>query len=279
MRDVAAAGRVPDRPGREGARGVELRERARAGLRRAAGGRPGFVALACALYVVAAAGRDGAGDRPRPVELHGRAERPDTARRRRATTCRPGYRLWLAGHQLEHGRRRGSTRTRSGPRRSRQANAAWWPFGLPYWPLVRALGAGARVERSSRSSACSPPARSRCSGSASSASRAWPPPPAGSRSRSRPTAWRRAAATCSGRSRCCSRSRSGHSSAPARTGDQRWWWLSARRARLDPALRPGPPRARRDPVLRPVRRLPHARAGASSSRRRSAPRRPCSPGC
>jgi hypothetical protein len=51
-----------------------------------------------------------------------------------------GYHLWLAGHQLEHGRPPWedpySFRPESGP----TVNASWWPFGLPYWPLVAIFG-------------------------------------------------------------------------------------------------------------------------------------------
>jgi hypothetical protein len=51
-----------------------------------------------------------------------------------------GYRLWLAGHQLEHARPPWLDPYTFRPEAKAQANPAWWPFGLPYWPLVRALG-------------------------------------------------------------------------------------------------------------------------------------------
>jgi hypothetical protein len=51
-----------------------------------------------------------------------------------------GYRLWLAGHQLEHARPPWVDPYTFRPEVEAQANAAWWPFGLPYWPLVRAFG-------------------------------------------------------------------------------------------------------------------------------------------
>jgi hypothetical protein len=51
-----------------------------------------------------------------------------------------GYRLWLAGHQLEHARPPWEDPYTFRPESGVQPNAAWWPFGLPYWPLVRALG-------------------------------------------------------------------------------------------------------------------------------------------
>jgi 6-pyruvoyl-tetrahydropterin synthase-like protein len=51
-----------------------------------------------------------------------------------------GYRLWLAGHQLEHARPPWVDPYTFRPEAEAQANPAWWPYGLPYWPLVRALG-------------------------------------------------------------------------------------------------------------------------------------------
>jgi hypothetical protein len=51
-----------------------------------------------------------------------------------------GYRLWLAGHQLEHARPPWEDPYTFRPESGVQPNAAWWPFGLPYWPLVRVLG-------------------------------------------------------------------------------------------------------------------------------------------
>jgi len=50
------------------------------------------------------------------------------------------YRLWLAGHQLEHGRAPWIDPYTFQPEAGSQVNAAWWPFGLPYWPLDRLLG-------------------------------------------------------------------------------------------------------------------------------------------
>jgi hypothetical protein len=50
-----------------------------------------------------------------------------------------GYRLWLAGHQLEDGQQPWVDPYSFQPE-AQQANPAWWPYGLPYWPLVRMLG-------------------------------------------------------------------------------------------------------------------------------------------
>jgi hypothetical protein len=50
-----------------------------------------------------------------------------------------GYRLWLAGHQLEHGQQPWIDPYSFHPE-AEPANPAWWPYGLPYWPLVRIFG-------------------------------------------------------------------------------------------------------------------------------------------
>jgi hypothetical protein len=50
-----------------------------------------------------------------------------------------GYRLWLAGHQLGHGHAPWLDPYTFRPEVGVQANPSWWPFGLPYWPLVAAL--------------------------------------------------------------------------------------------------------------------------------------------
>jgi hypothetical protein len=51
-----------------------------------------------------------------------------------------GYRLWLAGDQLERGRPPWLDPYTFRPEAGAQVNPAWWPFGLAYWPLIRALG-------------------------------------------------------------------------------------------------------------------------------------------
>jgi hypothetical protein len=51
-----------------------------------------------------------------------------------------GYQLWLAGHQLEHGRAPWRDPYSFQPVVEPRVNFAAWPFGLPYWPLQRALG-------------------------------------------------------------------------------------------------------------------------------------------
>ena len=46
-----------------------------------------------------------------------------------------GYRLWLVGHQVEHGRAPWRDPYTFQPEAPQQWNVAGWPFGLPYWPL------------------------------------------------------------------------------------------------------------------------------------------------
>jgi hypothetical protein len=50
------------------------------------------------------------------------------------------YRLWLAGHQLEQGRAPWTDPYSFQPEAGSTVNAAWWPYGLPYWPLERLFG-------------------------------------------------------------------------------------------------------------------------------------------
>jgi hypothetical protein len=51
-----------------------------------------------------------------------------------------GYQLWLVGHQLEHGREPWRDPYSFQPLVEPRVSFAGWPFGLPYWPLQRALG-------------------------------------------------------------------------------------------------------------------------------------------
>jgi len=51
-----------------------------------------------------------------------------------------GYQLWLVGHQLEHGRAPWRDPYSFQPLVEPRVNFPGWPFGLPYWPLHRALG-------------------------------------------------------------------------------------------------------------------------------------------
>ena len=51
------------------------------------------------------------------------------------------YRLWLPGHQLQNGRAPWLDPYSFRPAAEPRPNFAAWPFGLPYWPLHRLLGA------------------------------------------------------------------------------------------------------------------------------------------
>lgn len=108
-------------------------------LRRAALGRPGFVALAGALYLGAAVWSAW------PAVEHIRSDfladgAPGYGEAAPGDHLQTGYRLWLVGHQLESGaapwRDPYSFRPEAGP----ELNLGGWPFGLPYWPLAAAFG-------------------------------------------------------------------------------------------------------------------------------------------
>ena len=51
-----------------------------------------------------------------------------------------GYKLWLVGHQLEHGRAPWRDPYSFQPEVKPRWNLAGWPFGDVYWPLQRAFG-------------------------------------------------------------------------------------------------------------------------------------------
>src|SRR5204862_605244 len=94
---------VPRRPGRYCPRRMALRAGRGAGIRRAALGRPGFVALACALYL--AAGLAAMWPAPEHFGTHF-AARAEAIRGEASSgdDLQAVYHLWLVGHQLDHGR-------------------------------------------------------------------------------------------------------------------------------------------------------------------------------
>ena len=51
-----------------------------------------------------------------------------------------GYRLWLVGHQLEHGNAPWNDPYSLQPAAGPRLNPAAWPFGLPLWPLFALFG-------------------------------------------------------------------------------------------------------------------------------------------
>lgn len=118
---------------------MALRDVGGARLRRAARSRVGVVVLLCALYLAAGAlatwpalGHANSRFLAGGANGHGEAAAGDH--------LQTGYRLWLVGHQLEHGRAPWRDPYQFQPEVEPQLNLAAWPFGLPYWPLVRALG-------------------------------------------------------------------------------------------------------------------------------------------
>jgi len=110
-----------------------------AGLRRAALGRPGLVALVVALYLGAGLlatgpqlGDIGSGFLARGTPVPGEAAAGDH--------LQAEYHLWLVGHQLSRGaapwRDPYTFRPESPPR----WNFGGWPYGLPFWPLAAIFG-------------------------------------------------------------------------------------------------------------------------------------------
>src|SRR6266511_1801776 len=138
LEEVAAVG-VPDRHRRNGEEGLELRELGGSRLRRVARRRPGFVALACALYLVA--GMVATAPAIRHGGTHFLADgAPGLGEAAPGDHLQTAYHFWLIGDDLEHGRApwRDPYSFRSEARWT--LNPAAWPFGLGFWPLWRALG-------------------------------------------------------------------------------------------------------------------------------------------
>lgn len=118
---------------------MAIRDRAGARLRRAARSRQGFVALVCTLYL--AGGVLAAWPAIQHADhrfLAGGA--PGRGEAAAGDHLQTGYRLWLVGHQLENGRAPWRDPYTFRPELEPQPNPTAWPFGLPYWPLVAALG-------------------------------------------------------------------------------------------------------------------------------------------
>ena len=102
--------------------------------------RSAFVALALVLYVGAAWWAT------RPANEHLR-DHFLALGARNGDSAYPGdhlqssYRLWLVGHQVEHGRAPWLDPYTFRPEAGPVPNFQGWPFGLAYWPLHRLLGA------------------------------------------------------------------------------------------------------------------------------------------
>src|SRR4029453_2911606 len=130
---------VSRRHERYGPRRMALRDGRGARLRRAALGRPGLVALVCALYLGAgvvatwpALQHAGSHFLARATTLSGEASAGDH--------LQAEYHLWLVGHQLEHGRAPWRDPYTFQPESTPRTNFGGWPFGLPFWPLSAAFG-------------------------------------------------------------------------------------------------------------------------------------------
>ena len=130
---------LPRRARGYGPRRMASRSRRGARLRRAARGRAGVVALACALYL--GAGLLATWPGARHLDTSFMAEGlPAYGEAAPGDHLQTGYNLWLVGHQLEHGRAPWRDPYSFQPEVEPRWNLAGWPFGYVYWPLERALG-------------------------------------------------------------------------------------------------------------------------------------------
>jgi hypothetical protein len=110
-----------------------------AGLRRAAAGRAGFVALAAALYLAAGIAATW------PAVLHARSHfmsggAPGNGEASPGDHLQTLYHYWLVGHQLEHERAPWRDPYSFRPEAKPQPNYAGWPFGFVFWPLSALFG-------------------------------------------------------------------------------------------------------------------------------------------
>jgi len=110
-----------------------------AGLRRAALGRPGLVALVVALYLGAGAlatapqlSHIGSHFLARGTTVPGEATAGDH--------LQAEYHLWLVGHQLSRGAAPWRDPYTFQPESPPRWNFGGWPFGLPFWPLTALFG-------------------------------------------------------------------------------------------------------------------------------------------
>jgi hypothetical protein len=118
---------------------VEVRAVGGAGPGRAARRRPGAVALAACLYLVAAIVATA------PAISHAWTDfladgQPSHGEAAPGDHLQTAYRLWLPGHQIEQLAAPWRDPYSFQPEAAPQLNPAAWPFGLPFWPLWRALG-------------------------------------------------------------------------------------------------------------------------------------------
>jgi hypothetical protein len=113
---------------------MAVRDGRRAGLRRAALGRPGLVALVVALFL--GAGLLATSSQLGHIGSHFFAEAtPVPGEAAAGDHLQAEYHLWLVGHRLEHGRAPWRDPYTFRPESPPRWNFGGWPFGLPYWPL------------------------------------------------------------------------------------------------------------------------------------------------
>jgi len=118
---------------------MAVRDLRGAGLRRAAGSRAGFVALACALYLAAGISATW------PAVQHARTDflsggAPGHGEAAPGDHLQTLYHWWLVGHQLEHGNAPWLDPYTFRPEADAQPNFPGWPFGLVFWPVRAAFG-------------------------------------------------------------------------------------------------------------------------------------------
>src|SRR2546423_15161251 len=110
-----------------------------AGLRRAAGGRAGFVALACALYLAAGVSATW------PAGLHARSHflsggAPGHGEAAPGDHLQTPYHWWLVGHQLEGGHAPWLVPCSFRPGAAARPNFAGGRFGFVFWPVAGTFG-------------------------------------------------------------------------------------------------------------------------------------------
>lgn len=118
---------------------MALRRIGAARLGRAASGRAGFVALACALYLAAGIlATWPAVEHWRTAYLAGGA--PGYGEAAAGDYLQTNWHFWLVGHQLQHLRAPWHDPYTFRPESGGVANVGGWPFGLPMWPLFVLFG-------------------------------------------------------------------------------------------------------------------------------------------
>jgi hypothetical protein len=118
---------------------MALRDERSARRGRARLGRAGFVALAAALYLAAAAAATWPALREADDRFLARSA-PGYGEAAAGDHLQTAYNLWLVGHQLGRGGAPWLDPYSFQPEAEPVANLQGWLFGLPFWPLVAAVG-------------------------------------------------------------------------------------------------------------------------------------------